>query len=115
MKRTVTLALTLFTLLAFFSTGNAQRNLRNCWGTYGEDDGTDVYEISLQNGWTSQSRTVKIHKSGNDTWDYVHGPTPDFSISPHWNPAFEWSVTSNDEVRYKVWITIAGPKGVPYK
>ena len=87
----------------------------NCWGTYGEDDGTDVYEISLQNGWTLQSRTVKIHKSGNDTWDYVHGPTPDFSISPHWNPAFEWSVTSNDEVRYKVWITIAGPKGVPYK
>lgn len=86
----------------------------NCWATEGNDVDDDVYEINLQNGWTFHSMKMATYKTSND--ETVENPNPPLPVaSSYWKPSINWGVSPNDLVRYKVWVTISGPKGVPYQ
>jgi len=87
----------------------------NRWGAIGDDTGTDVFHISLMNGWRFKSvQKVRWHKSSGD--EELGGPTPSLPVGQSkWNPAIHWVVSPNDAVAYRIKIIVEGPVGTsPY-
>ncbi len=89
----------------------------NCWGTVGNDSGTDEYEVRLRNDWVISSVDFKKNAPGDAQFKRgaVWDPSPPASIgSAAWNARVKWAVTPNDTISYCAFVHIRGPKGVPY-
>ena len=87
----------------------------NCPAAVGDDSGTDVYQITLKNGWVLESFEFDPDLSGDDG-DYVKAPTPAFPRGAStWKVSVKWLASVDDEVTYEGRIGITGPKGVPHK
>jgi hypothetical protein len=87
----------------------------NCWGAVGDDSGTDIYQITLKNGWVLESFEFDKDVSGDDG-DFVKAPSPDFPRgAATWKVSVKWLASSDDEVTYDGFVGISGPKGVPHK
>ncbi len=83
-------------------------------GAIGDDQGTDKYEIKVKNGWViSWTRTDKWGTSSNE---WVNGPSNGAGVGlATWTPSYTWNVSPADKVWYSTWITVEGPRGVPFK
>ena len=98
-------------------TGSFKGVHHNCWGTVGNDSGTDEYEVRLKNDWVISSVDFKKNAPGGGAFERgaVWDPSPPASIgSAAWNARVKWEVTPNDTISYCAFIHIRGPKGVPY-
>jgi hypothetical protein len=86
----------------------------NCWGVFGDDAGTDTYQITLANGWVLEQLTFQKFVDAGEGW--VKSPVSTFSAgASQWTANVEWNVSPNDDLRYEGMIFITGPKGVPHK
>lgn len=86
----------------------------NCWGAVGDDEGTDVFEISLRNGWVLHELSFEKSISGKDEGT-VTAPSGFVPGATSWKPEIKWSVSPADEIAYWAFVVIRGPKGVPHK
>ncbi len=84
-------------------------------GLPGTDRGTDVYDVTLKRGW-------RLTKATTQRWvrfrgDRAEGPSPAAPPSgATWRPSYPWSVSGeNGTVHYSTYITIEGPRGVPFE
>ena len=89
----------------------------NCDLVVDWDEGTDRYEITLDNGWVFKKFWLKEEKSGSKEW--VQMPryaTLNKSVvgTSSWKPTIKWKTSPSDWVAYRYWIQIEGPVGVPY-
>ena len=86
----------------------------NCWACVGNDSGTDVYEVTLANGWIIDSidmtRGYKANK--NEAWA-SEPPVP--AGASRWRPRIDWYATPSDTANYAINVTIVGPIGVPFR
>ncbi len=85
----------------------------NCLAAIGDDTDTDIYRVSLKNGWALQS----FDFSDNLPFDIGHASAPsNFQQgAASWNPSVAWTVTPGDEIIYGLQIYIVGPKGIPHE
>ena len=90
----------------------------NCDDVIDWDDGSDVYEIKLKNGWVFKK--IDPSGGGSSPKDWVKMPVGQ-ALKPIigssvWTPTISWEISpGKDWVAYHYWIKIEGPKGVPYK
>ena len=84
------------------------------WASYGTDTGVDKFQITLKNGWVLEFMdfTKWISDVGEASVTAPSGFTPG---STAWQPHVPWSATADDSLGYQGFVTIAGPKGVPWK
>lgn len=83
-------------------------------GAIGDDKGTDTYEIKVKNGWTIS--WTKTNKWGTSSNEWVNGPSNGAGVGlATWKPSYTWNVSPADKVYYATWITVEGPKGVPFQ
>ncbi len=94
----------------------------NCWGTIGDDSGTDRYQISLSNGWVLDHAEFSSHLE--DETDPDEGrTTPASGTLPSgfvpgatsWRPSIDWVVTPNDKILYTLDVFIRGPVCTSHK
>jgi hypothetical protein len=84
----------------------------NNWGAIGDDIDKDVFQISLKNGWKLESIVIDKDATGGS----IGSPSPSFPPDEtSWTPTVSWKVTSGDQIYYRVYISINGPKGTSYK
>lgn len=84
----------------------------NNWGTVGDDSDKDVFQMNLKNGWKLESIVIDKDATGGT----IGSPSPPFPTDEtSWTPTVSWMVTSGDQIYYRVYISINGPKGVSYK
>ncbi len=87
---------------------------KNKWGAIGDDQGTDKYEIKVKNGWVISWTKTNKWGTSNDEW--VNGPSDGAGVGlATWTPSYTWNVSPADKVFYATWITVEGPKGVPFQ
>ena len=97
---------------------------KNCDDVIDWDDGSDVYEIKLKNGWVFD----KIDMSGGGNTSSNSGPQGFVTLPTQlelkrsaigtstWTQTIPWKISpGKDYVHYHFWVKIKGPKGVPYK
>lgn len=87
----------------------------NCRGAVGDDTGTDVYLIGpLKNSWVLADFTFQDSLPQYGSCDDAVAP-PGFQMGGNqWTPAISWCVTPADELFYRLWVYIVGPKGFPH-
>jgi hypothetical protein len=87
----------------------------NTCAAVGRDDGKDIYQISLKNGWTFKSMQItKWEKTSED--EVLSGPNPTVPVGQSdWTLVMTWDVTQCDSVRYGIKIMVEGPIGTSYK
>ncbi len=85
----------------------------NCLGAIGDDTDTDIYRVSLKNGWALQS----FEFEDSLPYDIGHASAPsDFpQEATSWNPHVDWTVTPGDEIDYALHIYVVGPRGIPHE
>jgi hypothetical protein len=84
----------------------------NNWGAIGDDNDNDVFQVNLKNGWRLESIVVDKDATGGT----IGSPSPPFPPDEtSWTPTISWMVTSGDQIYYRVYISINGPKGTSYK
>ncbi len=84
----------------------------NCWGCIGNDEDTDVFEITLKNGWFFQSVQTEVIVDPGE--GYALGPSGFPQGGTYWKPQIQWNVTSGDDLCHGAYVYVTGPKGVPY-
>ncbi|MCA9473645.1 MAG: hypothetical protein MRJ96_08675 [Nitrospirales bacterium] len=91
----------------------------NCDAVIDWDDGTDILEVKLKNGWVIDK--IDISGGGSSPSEKLRLPTQeelkrstyDTSV---WRQNVSWEVSpGKDYVLYSFWVKIKGPEGVPYK
>ena len=90
----------------------------NCDDVVDWDDGSDVYEVRLKNGWVFDK--IDPSGGGSSAKDWVKMPVgralkklKGLSV---WKPTIKWKISpGKDYVAYHYWIKVKGPKGVPTK
>ena len=92
----------------------------NCWGTVGNDSGTDEFAVRLRQDWVISGVDFKKNTPGNGLFKSSEGavgnPSPPAQTgSAAWNARVKWEVTPDDFVSYCAFVHISGPKGVPFK
>lgn len=85
----------------------------NCLLCVGDDTGTDIFEITLKNGWLFDSFQKEVKVAPGEGW--AQGPSGFPPGGTYWKPQVKWTVTPNDYFCYGGWVYIAGPKGVSWK
>ena len=80
----------------------------NCPGAVGYDEGTDVYEIVLANGWfiNSVDKQESLSSSDEDV-DFPSIPTGQGATSARIE--VDWTVSPGDDARYWIRIEVKGP------
>jgi hypothetical protein len=88
---------------------------QNAWATIGDDEGHDIFQIILNNGWILKSMDIVIwEKSSSD--EVLNGPHPPFPAgTTNWTPTIDWVASPFDHVRYQIKIVVEGPAGTHYK
>lgn len=86
---------------------------QNCWGAFGTDKGTDVYQVSLKNGWVLHD--MEFHDAVNDPGGDAKDPGGFTPGATSWTASVEWFVQPAIGVKYGAIIYIRGPKGIPHK
>lgn len=84
----------------------------NRWGTVGNDYDSDIYEVTLKNGWVLDAMDWHVIVD----WSEAAATKPAFpSGATHWKPTIKWIATPNDGVAYTINVHINGPKGTPWR
>jgi hypothetical protein len=84
----------------------------NNWGAIGDDKDKDIFQVNLKNGWRLESIVTDKDSTGGS----IASPSPAFpKDETSWTPTVSWMVTSGDQIYYRMYISINGPKGTSYK
>ena len=91
---------------------------KNCNMDEDWDEGSDQYEIRLQNGWLFKDIKLKRYMSSSKEWVMMPGYgtlKKEVHGTSSWKPKIKWMISPSDYVEYTYWVQIEGPKGIPYK